>query len=132
MSTTAISNPVTRRSPNPTVTLKVIMDAADNGNEFLCRHCNHGHIRSGQQTQMEVWCSNPFFDESGCDGSHLVTFPVTKCSGFTRTDPSLPTRAVLKSMERNAHYIVRSGEGKGVILIPPEVAKQRDIWQDYD
>jgi hypothetical protein len=125
-----VSNPATRRA-DPTVTLKIIADRADNGNDFLCRHCVHGHIRSGQQTEMEVWCSNQHF-VSDYEASERVNFSVTRCTGFTRQDPSRPTRAALKSMERQAHYIVRSDEGRGVVLIPPDVAKQRDIWQDYD
>ena len=125
-------NPVRSTASTPsTVTLKVIMDRADNGNEFLCQHCVHAHIRSGQQTETEVWCNNHRFSTE-YEGSERVPFAVTRCDGFRREDPSRPTRAELKSMERISFYIVRSDEGKGVILIPPDVAKQRNIWEDYD
>jgi len=120
-------NPGNRRPPNHA--LQVIMDRADNGNEFLCESCRFGRIRSGQQTQLEVWCTNGDY-VTGFEGSERVPFPVSKCDGFARVDPSQPTRAEYESLEKQAWYIVRSDEGRGLTLVSPDVAKQRGIFDD--
>ena len=109
--------------------LKVILDRADNGNEFLCTSCRHGRIRSGQQTEMEVWCSNQSFAHS-THGSEPVHFAVSQCDEFARVDPSRPTRAQYSAFKKQAYYIVISDEGRGTTLIPPDVARSRGLFDD--
>jgi hypothetical protein len=123
-----------RRNPggyiqSSSVALKVIMDRSDNGNEFLCQSCRHGRIRSGQQTEMEVWCTNQSFARN-LEGSEPVSFPVSQCDEFARVDPSRPTRAQYSAFEKLAYYIVISDEGRGTTLIPPDVARSRGLFDD--
>ena len=60
------------------------LDAADNGNEFLCRNCVYGRQRSGTNKQLEMHCSNDDFRNR--HGGYIVPFAVTSCDGFKHKD----------------------------------------------
>ena len=115
------------------------LEAADNGNEFLCLNCRHGAQRSGSSKEQEVTCSSgQFKGHSWGAPANLVTFKVTQCSGYLSKDMAQSFSDIGADVRRIAYYFdrrqYRDGEPNlnyGKFIDATEAAKT-DLIDDYD
>lgn len=100
--------------------LTIIVDKADNGNEFLCRSCSHAAQRSGRMNEESISCQNVKFHDN-----KRITFPVTRCDGYYPAVLSTKHSA-LKQLSERAYYMIQSRENRGKFtFISPEDAKDQ-------
>jgi hypothetical protein len=112
------------------VALTIITEKSDNGNTFLCKTCHHGFERSGRMTEKQVFCSNATMDQGGdCE----VKFVVTSCTGYSSRHLATEGSKTYKLMRKTGWYIDAREETSGrLIFLPPDKAKERGLWHDYD
>ncbi len=116
------------RHPERTPLLKILTDTpSDNGNRFLCLECQHACVRSGTRSEIQIHCGS--YGPTGPSGAwRKIDFVVTKCSEFA-TKNAWKDKAI-KTMQSQAYYIDASQEGRGIVLLPPDEAKRRDLWDE--
>jgi hypothetical protein len=106
--------------------IKIIQERSDGGNEFLCRNCVYGKIRSGTNKEYEIWCTNRSFP-----ADVPIKFLVTKCSAFANKFMNLHHEEI-QSMMRQAWYVtVRKRKGSKLTLVPPDEAKRLDLYYEH-
>lgn len=84
------------------------LDAADNGNEFLCYRCTHGKKRSGTNKEVQVFCAHDEFP-----GRTPVPFAITQCDGYSSKEAQHSYYALGSDLKQVALYLDRREMIKG-------------------